>query len=173
MYFIKRILFLVPLLLFISFLAFVLVHAMPGGPFDRERAPASPEIEHHLARQVSFGRADPQTILAISTASARRFRAFHEIPQSLGDRHHRGRAAGFVEPGALAFCWRWASGCRWDFSRPCTRRNGRITWAAGRGVGDLRSEPGHRADSHHAFRHQMRWFPVALWGSPWHAFCRR
>jgi oligopeptide transport system permease protein len=48
MYFIKRILFLAPLLLLISFLAFVLVHAMPGGPFDRERAPASPEIEHHL-----------------------------------------------------------------------------------------------------------------------------
>src|SRR5580658_10612679 len=46
MYFIKRILFL--LLLLISFLAFLLVHAMPGGPFDRERAPASPEIEHRL-----------------------------------------------------------------------------------------------------------------------------
>ena len=48
MYFIKRILWLAPLLLLISFLAFLLVHAMPGGPFDRERAPASPEIERHL-----------------------------------------------------------------------------------------------------------------------------
>jgi oligopeptide transport system permease protein len=33
------------LLLVISLLAFLLVHAAPGGPFDRERAPASPEIE--------------------------------------------------------------------------------------------------------------------------------
>jgi oligopeptide transport system permease protein len=32
----------------ISFLAFVLVRAAPGGPFDRERKPASPEIERRL-----------------------------------------------------------------------------------------------------------------------------
>src|SRR5271154_5441075 len=48
MYFIRRILFVVPLLLLISFLAFGLVHLMPGGPFDRERRPASPEIERRL-----------------------------------------------------------------------------------------------------------------------------
>lgn len=47
-YFLKRLLFLVPLLLIISFLAFLLMHAAPGGPFDRERAPASPEIERNL-----------------------------------------------------------------------------------------------------------------------------
>ncbi|MGA2854271.1 MAG: ABC transporter permease, partial [Verrucomicrobiota bacterium] len=48
MYFLKRIIFAVPLLLVISALAFVLVHLAPGGPFDRERAPASPEIERNL-----------------------------------------------------------------------------------------------------------------------------
>jgi oligopeptide transport system permease protein len=48
MYFLKRILFLVPLLLIISFLAFALVRVAPGGPFDRERKPASPEIERRL-----------------------------------------------------------------------------------------------------------------------------
>ena len=48
MYFLKRLAFLVPLLLVISFLAFVLVRIAPGGPFDRERVPASPEIERHL-----------------------------------------------------------------------------------------------------------------------------
>jgi oligopeptide transport system permease protein len=47
-YFLKRILFAVPLLLVISALAFALVHLAPGGPFDRERAPASPEIERNL-----------------------------------------------------------------------------------------------------------------------------
>ena len=48
MYFIRRLLFAVPLLLVISVIAFTLVHLVPGGPFDRERAPASPEIEHNL-----------------------------------------------------------------------------------------------------------------------------
>src|ERR1051325_1127583 len=48
MYFIRRIIFALPLLLLISFLAFLLVHAAPGGPFDRERNPASPEIKRAL-----------------------------------------------------------------------------------------------------------------------------
>lgn len=36
------------MLLLISALAFVLVRLAPGGPFDRDRAPASPEIERAL-----------------------------------------------------------------------------------------------------------------------------
>ncbi len=40
MYYLKRILALVPLLVVISFLSFVLVRVAPGGPFDKERAPA-------------------------------------------------------------------------------------------------------------------------------------
>ncbi|MSS99895.1 MAG: ABC transporter permease [Pedosphaera sp.] len=48
MYFLKRALYLVPLLLVISFMAFVLVRVAPGGPFDKERKPASPEIERNL-----------------------------------------------------------------------------------------------------------------------------
>ena len=48
MYFLRRILSLIPLLLVISFLAFMLVRLAPGGPFDRERKPASPEIERQL-----------------------------------------------------------------------------------------------------------------------------
>ena len=48
MYFLKRLASLVPLLLVISLLAFVLVRIAPGGPFDRERKPASPEIERQL-----------------------------------------------------------------------------------------------------------------------------
>jgi oligopeptide transport system permease protein len=49
MYFLKRLAQLVPLLLVISTLAFVLVRVAPGGPFDRARAPASPEIERQIA----------------------------------------------------------------------------------------------------------------------------
>jgi oligopeptide transport system permease protein len=48
MYFLKRLGMTVPLLLIISALAFVLVHSVPGGPFDKERAPASPQIERNI-----------------------------------------------------------------------------------------------------------------------------
>jgi oligopeptide transport system permease protein len=48
MYFLRRLLMLAPLLLVISFLAFVLVRVAPGGPFDRERQPASPEIKRQI-----------------------------------------------------------------------------------------------------------------------------
>ena len=48
MYFVRRILMLIPLLLLISFLAFCLVRVAPGGPFDKDRKPASPEVERRL-----------------------------------------------------------------------------------------------------------------------------
>jgi len=48
MYFLKRLIGMVPLLIVISLLAFVLVHIAPGGPFDKERAPASPEIKRNI-----------------------------------------------------------------------------------------------------------------------------
>ena len=48
MYYLRRILFMIPLLLVISFLGFVLVKSLPGGPFDKERQPASPEIKRNL-----------------------------------------------------------------------------------------------------------------------------
>jgi oligopeptide transport system permease protein len=39
---------MVPLVVVISFLAFALVRVAPGGPFDKDRKPASPEIERAL-----------------------------------------------------------------------------------------------------------------------------
>jgi oligopeptide transport system permease protein len=48
MYFVRRLIFAIPLVLLISALAFAMVRLAPGGPFDRERAPASPEIERNL-----------------------------------------------------------------------------------------------------------------------------
>jgi oligopeptide transport system permease protein len=48
MYFLKRLAFMAPLILVITFLAFVLVRLAPGGPFDKERTPASPEIKRIL-----------------------------------------------------------------------------------------------------------------------------
>lgn len=48
MYFLRRLLFVLPLLIVISLFSFLLMHAAPGNPFDKERAPASPEIERAL-----------------------------------------------------------------------------------------------------------------------------
>lgn len=48
MYLLRRLLALPPLLVVISVLAFVLVRLAPGGPFDRERTPAAPEIERQI-----------------------------------------------------------------------------------------------------------------------------
>ncbi len=48
MYFLRRLLSLGPLVLVISFCAFCLVRIAPGGPFDKERKPASPEVEKQL-----------------------------------------------------------------------------------------------------------------------------
>jgi oligopeptide transport system permease protein len=44
----KRLFTAIPLLLVIGSLAFLLIRLAPGGPFDKERAPASPEIERAL-----------------------------------------------------------------------------------------------------------------------------
>ena len=49
MYFLRRLLFLVPLTWVIVTLSFFLVRVAPGGPFDRERRPASAAVERALA----------------------------------------------------------------------------------------------------------------------------
>jgi len=48
MYFLRRLAYMIPLLLVISAITFWLVHLAPGNPFATERAPASPQIEHNL-----------------------------------------------------------------------------------------------------------------------------
>src|SRR6187401_246844 len=48
MHYLKRIAGMIPLLIVITFLSFVLVRLAPGGPFDRERVPASPQVERQL-----------------------------------------------------------------------------------------------------------------------------
>jgi oligopeptide transport system permease protein len=48
MYFVRRLLLLLPLLFVIASLAFLLLRAAPGGPFDRERRPASQEVERQI-----------------------------------------------------------------------------------------------------------------------------
>lgn len=48
MYFLRRLAYMIPLLLVISALTFLLEYLAPGSPFDTERAPASPQIKRNL-----------------------------------------------------------------------------------------------------------------------------
>jgi oligopeptide transport system permease protein len=63
MYFVRRVLFLVPLLLIISMIAFGLMRLAPGGPFDKERAPASPQIERNIKAKYHLDKPIPEQYL--------------------------------------------------------------------------------------------------------------
>lgn len=67
----KRLALIPPLVLVISFLAFVLVRLAPGGPFDRERKPASPEIERALLARYHLDESIPQQYLRFLAGLAR------------------------------------------------------------------------------------------------------
>ena len=54
MYYLRRLLFMFPVLLAISLLTFAMLRIAPGGPFDRAREPASPEIKRMLRAKYHF-----------------------------------------------------------------------------------------------------------------------
>jgi oligopeptide transport system permease protein len=171
MYFIKRILFLAPLLLLISFLAFILVHAMPGGPFDRERAPASPDIErrllakYHLDEPIlkQYGRY-LNGLLHGDFGPSMKYRN-HSVTDII--------AAGLpisLSLGALAFCVAMGVGLPLGFFTAVHKAHwqdyvGSFAAAVVICVPSLVLGPLLIM----LFAIKWRWFPVALWASPWHA----
>ena len=107
MYFLKRLACSIPLLLVISFLAFMLCCAStPGGPFDRERKPASPEIRAADRSEVSPRRTKVETIRPLSRRPARtailapRTQAIATIPSTTSSRR---RCRCRMLLGVLAF----------------------------------------------------------------------
>ncbi len=170
MYFVKRIALAIPLLLVISALAFVLVHLAPGGPFDRERAPASPEIErnlnakYHLDEPIwkQYGRYLGDL-------------AHGDFGVSLKYRNHTVNdiiAQGLpvsLTLGGLAFCFAMGIGLTTGFFT-AARRGGWEDY-----VGSFLSVlavcvPGFVLAPLLIliFAVKLKWLPVALWGSPWH-----
>jgi oligopeptide transport system permease protein len=170
MYFIKRILFLAPLLLLISFLAFVLVHAMPGGPFDRERRPASPEIEHRLLAKYHLDEPILQQYLRYLNG------LLHgDFGPSMKYRNHSVTdiiEAGLpvsVSLGAMAFCLAMGIGVPLGFFTAVHKAHwqdylGSLAAALVICVPSLVIGPILIM----LFAIKLRWFPVALWISPWH-----
>jgi oligopeptide transport system permease protein len=170
MYFFKRLIFAIPLLLVISALAFVLVRLAPGGPFDRERAPASPEIERNLNAKYHLD--EP-----IWKQYARYLGdlAHGDFGPSLKYRNHTVNdiiAQGLpvsMTLGALAFAFAMAVGLPVGFFTAA--RRGRWADYAGSFLAMLVvCVPGFVLAPLLIliFAVKLKWLPVALWDSPWH-----
>ncbi len=170
MYFLRRILFAVPLLLVISALAFGLVHVAPGGPFDRERRPASPEIErnlkakYHLDEPVwkQYGRYLGGLLHGDFGASLK-YRN-----HSVSDIIAQGLPVSILL-GGLAFCLATGVGVPLGFF--AAARRGRWPDYAGSFLAVLAvCIPGFVLAPVLilVFAMKLKWLPVALWESPWH-----
>ena len=171
MYFLKRLIFAIPLLLVISALAFVLVRLAPGGPFDRERAPASPEIERHLKAKYHLD----------EPVWKQYFRylgdlAHGDFGPSLKYRNHTVNdiiAQGLpvsMTLGSLAFCFAMGVGLPLGFFTAA--RRGRWEDYAGSFLAMLVvCVPGFVVAPLLILGFSIKWnlLPVALWESPWHA----
>jgi oligopeptide transport system permease protein len=170
MYFAKRLIFAIPLLLVISALAFALVHLAPGGPFDRERAPASPEIERNLKAKYHLD--EPvwkQYCRYLGDL------AHGDFGVSLKYRNHNVNdiiAQGLpvsLTLGGLSFCFAMAVGLPVGFFT-AARRGGWEDY-----LGSLLALLAVCVPSFViapililTFCIRLHWFPVALWESPWH-----
>lgn len=171
MYFLKRILFMGPLLLVISFASFALVRVVPGGPFDRERKPASPEIERNL--QAKYHLDEPiyrqylrylDGIVHGDFGVSLKYRN-----RSIMDIIVQGLPVSLAL-GALAFCFAIGTGIPLGFFTAVNKGQWGdylgsfiallVICIPGLVVGPILIM---------LFAIKERWFPVALWGSPWHA----
>ncbi|MBC8002052.1 MAG: ABC transporter permease [Opitutaceae bacterium] len=186
MYFVKRFLLMAPLLLFISLAAFVLVRIAPGGPFDRERK-ATPEIERNIREKYHLD--DPlwkQYLRYLGLVWERKpDGSFSRVEGGLivGDfgpslkyRNHsvtdiivQGLPASLILGGA-SFCVALGVGIPIGFftavrKGQCVEYAGSFLAVLAVCVPALVVGPVLIM----LFAIKWRWFPVALWESPWHA----
>ncbi|HLX95670.1 MAG TPA: ABC transporter permease [Verrucomicrobiae bacterium] len=168
MYFLKRLFFAIPLLLVISALAFWLVHIAPGGPFDRERAPASPEIERNLEAKYHLNEPVWKQYLRYLDGLVH-----GDFGPSLKYRDHTVNdiiAQGLpvsMTLGSLAFCFALGIGLPLGFFTAA--RRGRWEDYAGSFLATLAvCVPGFVLAPFLVvvFAIKLKWLPVALWESP-------
>jgi oligopeptide transport system permease protein len=170
MYFLRRIAFAIPLLLLISLLAFVLVHLAPGGPFDSERKPASPEIErnikakYHLDEPIwkQYGRY-LNDLLHGDFGVSLKYRN-----HTVNDIIAQGLPVSMLL-GGHAFCFAMGGGLLLGFFT--ARHHGSWIDHSGSLLAVLTvCIPGFVIAPILilVFAMKLKWFPVALWGSPWH-----
>ena len=171
MYYLKRILALVPLLLVISLLAFVLVRVAPGGPFDKERAPASPEVERALKAKY---RLDQPLWKQYALYLGDLARA--DLGPSMKYRHHsvgdiiKQALPATLMLGCLSFGFALGIGIPLGFMT-AARKGQWVDYG-----GSLLALIGICVPAFvigpllvMSFAIKLKWFPVALWGSPLNA----
>ena len=171
MYFLRRILFFVPLLLVISMLSFGLLRLAPGGPFDRDRAPASAEIERQLRARYHLDEPVPVQYVRWLGDALR-----GDLGLSLKYRNHsvadiilQGLPVSLTL-GLLGFGFAIGVGVPVGFFT-AMRRGGWADWGESFLVLVGICVPGFVVGPLlvMVFALELRWFPAALWGSPMQA----
>jgi oligopeptide transport system permease protein len=186
-YALKRVGGIVPLTLFISLLAFALMHVAPGGPFDKERTPASPEIKRALEEKFHLNeRLWRQYLRYLGLL-------WEKMPDGKWRRVDGGLVAGDFGPsmkyrnhavtdiiaqglpvsmtlGALAFCFAAGLGIPLGFFTAIRKGHwpdhaGSLLALLAICIPALVVGPILIME----FAIKWRWFPVALWGGAWHA----
>lgn len=170
MYFLRRLLYAVPLLVVISAIAFGLVRMAPGGPFDRERIPASPEIERHLKAEYHLDEPVPKQFLRFLGG------IMHgDFGVSLKYRNHTvNDIIAQALPvsmmlGLLAFCFAMGIGLPMGFVTAA--RRGQWPDFMGGFLALLTvCIPSFVVAPFLILEFAIKWnlLPVALWGTPWH-----
>jgi oligopeptide transport system permease protein len=171
MYFLKRLAFALPLLLLIGSLSFLLVRLAPGGPFDRERAPASPEIERQLKAKYHLDEPAWKQYARFLGDLAR-----GDLGVSLKYRNHTvNEIIGQGLPvslalGLLAFGFALGLGLPLGFLG-AARRGHWDDYLGSLAAFLMVCIPGLVAGPALVMALGIQWrvFPVALWASPWHA----
>lgn len=166
----RRVALLGPLLVIISFAAFVLIRLAPGGPFDRERQ-VPPEVERQLNARYHLDEPLWRQYLRYLGGLVR-----GDLGPSMRYRNHTVAdliAAGLpvsLTIGGLAFCFALGAGIPLGFYAAVRQRHG--TGQAG----NLLALAALCVPTFVAgpllvmgFGVKLRWFPVALWDSPAHA----
>ncbi|MBI1178538.1 ABC transporter permease subunit [bacterium] len=171
MYYVKRVIALVPLLLVISLIAFVLVRVAPGGPFDRERAPASPEVERALKARYHLDQPIWKQYLIYLGNLARA-----DLGPSMKYRHHsvndivKQALPATLMLGALSFGFALGFGIPLGFITAARKGHwedygGSLVALLGICIPAFVIGPVLVM----IFAIKLKWFPVGLWGSPMHA----
>ena len=170
MYFLKRLLVLPPLLILISLIAFLLVRTAPGGPFDKERKPASPEIERRLLERYHLDQPLwKQYLLYLKGLSQ------GDFGPSLKQRNHTvndiiSQALPVSATlGAAAFLFSLGVGIPLGFYTAARRGNGSELAGSSRALHFV-CVPALVVGPVLVIVFAVHWsiFPVALWGGVWH-----
>ena len=187
MYFLRRLLFLFPLTLVIVTLAFFLVRVAPGGPFDRERRPASPAVERALAAKYHLDESLFSQYLRFLGLKWEREPdgAWRRAPGGLltGDlglslKYRNHTVADIIRQGlpvslalgGLAFLFALGFGVPIGFLT-AVRRGGIADWAGSLAALLVICVPAFVIGPVLILLLALRagWFPVGLWGTPAHA----